>query len=56
MENKKLKIKSFFKKIYQLFVVDSHVCPSCKTEMSCYGSHPWGYFSYICETCKFKIE
>ena len=42
------KIKEFLK---SLFIQDD-ICPKCKTKMTCYGSHPWGSFTYKCEKCK----
>lgn len=33
---------------------DDHKCPKCKSPMECYGSIPWGKFTYVCEKCGNK--
>lgn len=37
-----------------LFSETKHDCPNCKTELTAYGSHPWGLWEYICEKCNYK--
>lgn len=48
---------STFKKAFERFIEFfeiKHDCPNCKTELDCYGSHPWGRFTYECGKCKYK--
>ena len=47
------KIKKILNKIENLFEI-KHICPKCKIELDCYGSHPWGYFTYECDKCGYK--
>jgi hypothetical protein len=42
-------MKRFFNYLVQLFEDTDEICPLCKEKMDCYGSHPWGVFTYHCE-------
>lgn len=35
------------KKFKRLF--DNSICPTCGCKMECYGTHPYGDFTYKCE-------